>query len=388
MDEKLLLKAVVLAGEIMLSSGAEVSRVENTMQFMLRRSNCEVTEAVVLATGLFVTMADPGGEPMTFSKRIPARSTNINRICRVNEVSRQFCHMELTVEEAYEELKRIQKEILYKPWMKLAGIIGISVSFIFIYGGNFLDLSTSVLVGICMAAADRFTKILRLNDFSTTAFCGFVVAFSAMLIQELCPFKVSGDVMIMSAIMYLVPGIPFTTAARDTINGDYAAGSARMLECIVVALAVAVGVGFGEERYDDTSDTQRFQRCAGIYHDPGDTEKIYALCVRLGCGGLVGLPDGPEQRPFVYAGSVFIYSGGGLFKSYPGQGQKGPGDSVSDHGNASGSAGSRHIPERLLFPPERLGAGYKKSSGDHPDRRSHCHGDLYHGLSVPAGSGL
>lgn len=152
MDEKLLLKAVVLAGEIMLSSGAEVSRVENTMQFMLRRSNCEVTEAVVLATGLFVTMADPGGEPMTFSKRIPARSTNINRICRVNEVSRQFCHMELTVEEAYEELKRIQKEILYKPWMKLAGIIGISVSFIFIYGGNFLDLSTSVLVGICMAA--------------------------------------------------------------------------------------------------------------------------------------------------------------------------------------------------------------------------------------------
>ena len=73
----------------------------------------------------------------------------------------------------------------------------------------------------------------------------FVVAFSAMLIQELCPFKVSGDVMIMSAIMYLVPGIPFTTAARDTINGDYAAGSARMLECIVVALAVAVGVGFG-----------------------------------------------------------------------------------------------------------------------------------------------
>ena len=179
MDEKLLLKAVVLAGEIMLSSGAEVSRVENTMQFMLRRSNCEVTEAVVLATGLFVTMADPGGEPMTFSKRIPARSTNINRICRVNEVSRQFCHMELTVEEAYEELKRIQKEILYKPWMKLAGIIGISVSFIFIYGGNFLDLSTSVLVGICMAAADRFTKILRLNDFSTTAFCGFVVAFSA-----------------------------------------------------------------------------------------------------------------------------------------------------------------------------------------------------------------
>ena len=81
--------------------------------FVIRRELLmrEVTEAVVLATGLFVTMADPGGEPMTFSKRIPARSTNINRICRVNEVSRQFCHMELTVEEAYEELtKNVPKQ--------------------------------------------------------------------------------------------------------------------------------------------------------------------------------------------------------------------------------------------------------------------------------------
>ena len=73
--------------------------------------------------------------------------------------------MELTVEEAYEELKRIQKEILYKPWMKLAGIIGISVSFIFIYGGNFLDLSTSVLVGICICllytSATNMMKIVR-----------------------------------------------------------------------------------------------------------------------------------------------------------------------------------------------------------------------------------
>lgn len=42
----------------------------------------------------------------------------------------------------------------------------------------------------------------------------------------------------------------------------------------------------------------------------------------------------------------------------------------------------------LYFLQNDSGAGYKKSSGDHPDRRSHCHGDLYHGLSVPAGSGL
>ena len=45
--------------------------------------------------------------------------------------------------------------------------------------------------------------------------------------------------------MPLVPGVIFTTAIRDTLNGDYAAGLARIMEAVVVALAVAAGAGMG-----------------------------------------------------------------------------------------------------------------------------------------------
>ena len=52
------------------------------------------------------------------------------------------------------------------------------------------------------------------------------------------------DVVIISAIMPLVPGVTFTAAIRDTLNGDYSSGVARMAEAVVVALAVASsGVG-------------------------------------------------------------------------------------------------------------------------------------------------
>ena len=51
--------------------------------------------------------------------------------------------------------------------------------------------------------------------------------------------------MIISTIMNLVPGVCFTTAIRDTLNGDYGSGTARITEAIVVALAVAAGVGVG-----------------------------------------------------------------------------------------------------------------------------------------------
>ena len=54
MNEKTLLEAVVLAGELMLVSGAEIYRVEDTMNHMLKRSEYEQTETIVYGTGIFV----------------------------------------------------------------------------------------------------------------------------------------------------------------------------------------------------------------------------------------------------------------------------------------------------------------------------------------------
>ena len=73
MDERILLEAVVRAGELMLVSGAEVYRVEDTMKHMLARSGYQSTETIVLATGIFVSLDDPDREPLTLAKRISQR---------------------------------------------------------------------------------------------------------------------------------------------------------------------------------------------------------------------------------------------------------------------------------------------------------------------------
>lgn len=244
MNEKILLEAVVKAGELMLVSGAEVYRVEDTMKHMLAKSEYESAETIVYATGIFVTLSDPVKEPLTRVKRVPDRNTNINRIYRVNDVSRRFCAGLISEEEALDELKEIAKEVQYGPWKKALGLIGVSVFFTPIFGGGFGEFIMAVPVGMSLAAADWLVKRIRLNDFCVNAFCSFILSLSAMTVQNYFP-KVSADVLIVGAIMPLVPGVTFTTAIRDTLNGDYAAGSARMLEAVVVALAVAVGVGTG-----------------------------------------------------------------------------------------------------------------------------------------------
>lgn len=246
MNEKMLLEAVVLAGELMLVSGAEIYRVEDTMNHMLRRSEYMQTETIVHSTGIFVTLSDPEKEPLTRVKRVADRSTNINRICLVNDVSRHFCEGKITVEEALRQLKEIQspETIQYDGLVQSLGYIGVSAFFAPMFGGSLGDFFAAAVVGVCLAAAAWTGKILKFNDFCFNAFGAFVLAFSAMTICHSYP-GLNSDTIIVSAVMPLVPGVTFTTAIRDTLNGDYAAGSARILEAIVVALAVAVGVGAG-----------------------------------------------------------------------------------------------------------------------------------------------
>ncbi len=245
MNEKLLMETVALAGKIMIASGSEIYRVEETMRYMLQKSSYPVAEAVALGTGLFVTLDDPERDTLTIARRVPARSNNLNRICEVNEISRQFCSGMITVEDAYDKLKRIESARVYTKRWQFLGMIGVSAFFAPIFGGSTLDVFGAGLVGVALATADWLIKKVRLNDFFTNAFCSFVVAIAATVIRKFFLPACSADVMIISSIMSLVPGVAFTTSIRDILNGDYASGSARMLEAVVVALAIAAGVGLG-----------------------------------------------------------------------------------------------------------------------------------------------
>lgn len=101
----------------------------------------------------------------------------------------------------------------------------------------------AAVVGVVLAFVLRAASNLMLNDFCQNALGSFALAVAAYLLRRGAFLGMSLDVVIISAIMPLVPGVTFTAAIRDTLNGDYSSGVARMAEAVVVALAVASGVG-------------------------------------------------------------------------------------------------------------------------------------------------
>jgi len=76
------------------------------------------------------------------------------------------------------------------------------------------------------------------GNFIASMFVGVIsiISFEIKLVDNL-------DNIIVGAALALVPGVAFTAGIRDFISGDLLSGIARIGEAILVAIAIAFGVG-------------------------------------------------------------------------------------------------------------------------------------------------
>ena len=244
-DYKLLANTAMLAGEIMLCSGAETYRVEDTMYHILKTSNIESTQVIAMMTGLVVTLNDPGFEqPVTMMRRVSERSTNVSNIVKVNDISRRYCEGKISLEEAYEELRRAKGK-QYNRLLYNFATIGIAVGFAMMFGGSLHDIIAAAVVGAVLAGVMTIGKIANLSSVLVHVLSGLGIAMLTVVIQRVLFADLSVNIVIASSIMPIVPGVAITNAIRDTIQGDYLSGCARILEAFLVAMAIAVGAGLG-----------------------------------------------------------------------------------------------------------------------------------------------
>lgn len=243
--DKLLMDTAMLAGEIMLSSGAETYRVEDTMNHILRTSNHQSIEAFTLMTGIVATMNDETMEqPLTLAKTIKSRTTNLSNIIQVNEISRSYCSGRMSLEDAYQRLKGVRKNIYSRTAYNIATAI-VVIGFAIMFGGTLTDILAAVGVGILLALCMYTGKKIRMNPIFMDIFCSMMISISAIAMQTYLLPTMNRDIVIVSAIMPMVPGVAITNAIRDTLHGDYLSGCARILEAFLKAASVAIGVAVG-----------------------------------------------------------------------------------------------------------------------------------------------
>lgn len=247
-QQKLLVETAALAGELMLTSGAETFRAENTMAHILKKGTTAQVTPLALTTSILVTLEDARYEPLTIVRRVPAGSTKLSRIVRINEISRDFCDDKITLEEAYYELTHL-KDREYSRLLYNFATMGIAAGFALFFGGTWPDAIAALLAGGILALFITLGKQFKTASFIMTCLACAGMSFLCELLKDCLLPSLDTDTVIISAIMPVVPGVAITNAIRDTLQGDYISGSARTLEAFLKAASIALGVGIGMMLY-------------------------------------------------------------------------------------------------------------------------------------------
>lgn len=252
MNHKKLFQFALDLGELMLSSGAETFRVEDTMFRILSKSNYQYVEAFVTPTGIFTTMSSSTENselPLSYIRRVSMRTNNMNKIVEANQISRLFCSDQISLEEAVQALETLKHQKEYPDWQIILATTVTASAFTLMFGGNLYDAMAAVIAGFCLALANYFLDKTKTSKFFQLLLGGFIVGFISIFLNRFLHIGDNMDLIIIGGIMPLVPGVAITTGIRDIINGDLVSGVSRAADAFIIAALIATGVGFALKLY-------------------------------------------------------------------------------------------------------------------------------------------
>ena len=124
---------IMAAGQTLLENGAEVFRVEQTMEIMARSFHLREFHVYILTNGIF---ASAGTAEISEVRNVPVRTTHLGRVAAVNELSRQIAAGGLTLDEAEAQLARAQRIPFPNDWVQLVAGLSGAFCFAMIFGGT------------------------------------------------------------------------------------------------------------------------------------------------------------------------------------------------------------------------------------------------------------
>ncbi len=235
-------KLAMFAGEMLLRNGAEAFRVEDTITRILKHYGYVVVETITTTTGIYVSVVDENEVATTLIKRIHTRTIDLNKIAEVNAISRKICEDKILPKDAYDYLLDLEKAVTYPNIILIIAWAFSSAGFAYILNNSFQEAFLTLIVGFISGTfAIKYCKGLSriAYPFVVSTFIGILSIIVSVLFKG-----VNVDNIIIGGVMPLVPGVASVNAIRDVLNGDYLSAQSRMLDVMVVAICISLGIGF------------------------------------------------------------------------------------------------------------------------------------------------
>ena len=156
MDHDKLLNLGAELGRQLMASGAEIYRVEESVNRLLTAYGLQ-PQVFAIPNCLIVSVNTPEGHPLTRMCRIPAHGTDIELLERCNALCRRLCREVPPIDQALSLVNHLQDDLRHFPAYVLPiSYMVTSAFFALFFGGSLPDCLSAALCGLSVALCGLF----------------------------------------------------------------------------------------------------------------------------------------------------------------------------------------------------------------------------------------
>ena len=241
MDINRILNFASNAGKIMLQSGGETYRVEETITRICQSFSVDDVDVFASPPAVMVSII-MDGKIYSVVKRISSRGIDLNKVHNINSLSRTIYKKRPSIEFCEKELEILCKDESYsvKTTLLYSGVA--TSTFTILFGGGIIDFIGAFIIGILTKSLSLFLNKSSLNEFFINSICGALISIYSILLLNL---GIIADLnkVVAGSIMLLVPGLSLTNSIRDILEGQLLAGLSKAAEALFIGISTAVGTG-------------------------------------------------------------------------------------------------------------------------------------------------
>jgi uncharacterized membrane protein YjjP (DUF1212 family) len=230
----------VRAGEILLQSGAEIYRVEDTIVRILASGSLEC-ECFVLLTGIFLSVSRGNDGKLTLIKRVKDHSFDLSRIEKVNSLSRELMNRKFSYCEAAAILDSIHNTKPYAFILRLAAAGAATLVYTMLIKGSPIEALAASVIGMTIYSFRTYVARIGTFPFWETVFTSMLASFMSLMAASGIP-GVSVYKTLIGGIVILLPGMAITNGIKDALHGDVVSSLYRLTEALFGVTAVGIGV--------------------------------------------------------------------------------------------------------------------------------------------------
>ena len=245
------LETVLYAGNLLLSSGAEIYRAEETMHRIADAMHIKDMDAYVTNRGIFASGNVPGNGIESRIMSVPDKELNIDKIEAVNELSREVCSNRMDLLYLKTSLQNIANMGEQNVAEKILSYFLGAGCFSYAIGTSFRDSLCAAIIGSLVG----FYMICSKYRIKSRVLITIIASVLTAVLSHFCVAIGLGSKLsfiIIGAMMDLVPGVAFVNSVREFSQNNFATGQTLLTSALLTCVSMASGVALVEQLVSGT----------------------------------------------------------------------------------------------------------------------------------------